>query len=101
MFKRSIAVATIASFLTVGTQSAFAAPDAADAARSTATVPAEMTTSQSGMQSAMSTAASTGRAHRVARIPGTFALSSTDPRSSDVRNEDRVQLPPLSGDGGG
>jgi hypothetical protein len=100
MFNRSIAVATIASFLAVGTQSAFAAPDAV-AASSTATVPAAMTTSQSGMQAAMSTPASTGRAHRAARIPGTFALSSTDPPRSDDRNEDRVQLPPLSGDGGG
>ena len=106
MLNRSIAVTALASFLALGTQSAFAEPAAADVSTTTAAATAAgSTSSQARTQAAMTMPVSAARARHAARIPGTFALTGTDASGNrDAQNQafsDRVMLPPLSGDGGG
>jgi hypothetical protein len=106
MLNRSVAIVSVASFLALGTQSAFAEPAADNAATTSAATPATVSApSQSHPLAAVSAPATAIRARHAARIPGTFALAGTDaPRNGDALNQaadDRVLLPPLSGDGGG
>ena len=98
MLNRPIAITALASFLAIGTQSAFADPASTDVtttATTTTTAPAAAS-SQAGTQAAISTPAKPARARHAARIPGTFAVAD-----QDLSNSARAMLPPLSGDGGG
>jgi type IV secretory pathway VirB6-like protein len=106
MLNRSVAVATLASFLALGTQSAFAESATDNAATaSPATAAAMPAASHSGTQAAVSAPSTAVRVRHAARIPGTFALAGTDaPRNGETPNQaanDGLLLPPLSGDGGG
>jgi hypothetical protein len=99
MLNRPIAITALASFLAIGTQSAFADPaqtDVTTTATTTTTTAPAAASSQAGTQAAMSTPAKPARARHAARIPGTFAVAD-----QDLSNGARVMLTPLSGDGGG
>jgi hypothetical protein len=100
MLNRPIAITALASFLAIGTQSAFADPAPTEvtttATSTTTTTAPAAASSQPGTQAAISTPAKPARARHVARIPGTFAVAD-----QDLWNSARAMLTPLSGDGGG
>ncbi len=107
MLNRQLIVTALASFLALGTQSAFAEPGADNAPNATAAAPATTSnSSQAGTQAGISTPASAikvGRARHAARIPGTFALTNPDGSRNDNLDQAtlHVMLSALSGDGGG
>ena len=98
MVRRSLALTALASLLALGTQAAFAEPNAADAASTGAAPAAVSNSAQSGSQAAVATPATKGRTRHAARIPGTF-----DPTDAAEQNLAilHVTFPALSGDSGG
>jgi hypothetical protein len=101
---RSITVTALASFLALGTHSAFAEPITDHAANASGAAPTTVSaSSQSGTHVAITAPARAVHMHRAARIPGTFSVAGNDGSRADAQSQavDRVLLPPLSGDGGG